>query len=128
MENITCEEWMKQSYYDMRDMALHHFDINIRYNPFLNPVRPLVKCGDGTIISIQGSSLHESIPNAFTTSYKSVEIGLMHKEPILDKSYFARATEFCEGSIQFIYGCVFMKDAEELISLHKGIKEAYFRD
>ena len=115
---MTAAEWMKSSFYKMRNHNAHDPNccmINMQ-------VRPWAVCADGTIISLQGSPCHYSKPKEFTPKYISVEVGLLDSDPNLDEHYFREDTGFPLGDgVRYIYAIVSMDDVERFVSEHGGI-------
>lgn len=126
---MTAEEWLRKTYYQMKEETKHligNYPIIPTVIPYFNTVRPWAQCKDGTIVSIQGSRSHYSVPKEFVDSYKFVEIGLMNPDPSLDEEYFMENTGFTEKyEVRRIYGYVSMKNAEDLVSSHGGIEGCF---
>lgn len=116
--SMTAADWMKSSYYKMRNHNSH----DPEYRMIYMSVRPWAVCADGTIISLQGSPCHYSKPKEFTPKYASVEVGLLDSDPILDEHYFREDTGFPLGDgVRYIYANVAMDDVERFVSEHGGI-------
>lgn len=88
-------------------------------------VRPMVRLRDGTLMSIQASSMHYSIPKILPASednaYTAMEVGFENKLQIPEwKEKYEMETWPSQG-INILYGYVKAEDIEKFINEHGGI-------
>lgn len=88
-------------------------------------VRPMVRLRDGTLMSIQASIMHYSIPKMCPASednvYTAMEVGFENKLQIPEwKEKYEMETWPSQG-INILYGYVKAEDIEKFINEHGGI-------
>ena len=88
-------------------------------------VRPMVRLGDGTLMSIQASSMHYSIPKSLPASednaYTAMEVGFENKLQIPEWEEKYEMETWPSQGINILYGYVEAEDIEKFINEHGGI-------
>ncbi len=91
--------------------------------PKFKEFNPKIHCNDGTIISVQASSMHWSIPKDDVGPYTHVECGFPTAVPHKEMLKYLDDKENNRFPLESVYPYVPIEIVQEFFDLHGGIKK-----